>query len=67
MKNLKALDWTALVLLVIGGVNWGMVGAFDIDLVSSIFGAMSTITQAVYVLVGMSALYTIYILSTKTQ
>lgn len=67
MKNLNVLDWIAFVLLIIGGVNWGLVGALDIDLVSSIFGAMSVLSRTVYVLVGLSALYSIYVLTSRTQ
>ena len=65
MKNLNIFDLIALVLLVIGGVNWGLVGAFNIDLVSSIFGNMTMLTRVVYGLVGVSALYSLYILTVK--
>jgi uncharacterized membrane protein YuzA (DUF378 family) len=57
VKNLTVLDWVALVLVIIGGLNWGLVGIFNFDLVASIFGVMSAISQIVYVLVGLSALY----------
>ncbi len=67
MKHLNVFDWVALILLMVGGVNWGMIGVFNVDLVSMIFGVMSILSRAIYVLVGVSALYTIVILSTKTQ
>ena len=67
MKNLNAFDWIALVLLVIGGLNWGMIGAFNIDLVSSLLGVMTMLSRIVYGLVGLSAVYSLYILSTKTN
>jgi uncharacterized protein len=67
MKNLNTIDWVAFVLLVIGGLNWGMIGVFNVDLVRSIFGNMTMITRAVYVLVGVSALYSAYALLTKTE
>jgi len=67
MKHLNVFDWVALALVVIGGVNWGLIGAFNLDLVSTLFGAMTMLTRVVYILVGVSALYTIFILSTKTQ
>jgi uncharacterized membrane protein YuzA (DUF378 family) len=67
MKNLNAFDWTALVLLVVGGVNWGMISLFNIDLVSSIFGDMTLLSRTVYGLVGFSALYSMYILASKTD
>lgn len=62
MSKLSALDWIALILIVIGGLNWGLVGAFSFDLVAAIFGDMSVIARIVYILVGLSALYTIFIL-----
>ncbi len=67
MKNLNAFDWIALVLLIVGGLNWGMIGVFNIDLVSALFGAMTMLTRVVYVLVGASAIYSVYILSAKTE
>lgn len=67
MKNLNAFDWLALVLLVVGGVNWGMISLFSVDLVSSVFGDMTTLSRTVYGLVGFSALYSMYILASKTD
>ncbi|MGC9602936.1 MAG: DUF378 domain-containing protein [Minisyncoccia bacterium] len=60
MKNLSALDWVAVVLVIIGGLNWGLVGIFSFDLVATIFGVMSVISQIIYILVGLSALYLIF-------
>lgn len=57
MNKLNVLDWVAFVLVVIGGLNWGLVGLFDWDLVAYLFGAMSAAARAVYVLVGLAALY----------
>ena len=57
----NALDWIALILLVIGGLNWGLVGVFGYDLIDSLFGS-SIITTIIYDLVGLSALYSIYYL-----
>lgn len=54
MKNMELL---AIVLLVIGGINWGLVGAFNYNLVTSLLGDGSTMTRAVYALVGLCALY----------
>ena len=67
MKNLNAFDWVCFVLIIIGGVNWGMVGIFNIDLVSTLFGDLTALTRVVYSLVGVSALYTVYVLSTKAD
>jgi uncharacterized membrane protein YuzA (DUF378 family) len=57
MIKLNGLDWTSLVLLIIGGLNWGLVGIFNFNLISAIFGPMSAISRIIYVLVGLSAVY----------
>ena len=54
---MKTLDVLAAVLLVVGGLNWGLVGLFGFDLVAALFGEMSTPSRLVYSLVGLSALY----------
>lgn len=54
---MKKMDVVAAVLLVVGGLNWGLIGAAGIDVVASLFGVMSPLTRSVYVLVGLSALY----------
>ena len=59
MNKLSGLDWLALILLIIGGLNWGLVGLLQTNLVESIFG-MGTLTKIIYDLVGLSALYTIW-------
>ena len=51
------LTWIAFELLVIGGLNWGLVGFFNFDLGAAIFGAGSSVARVVYALVGLSALY----------
>jgi uncharacterized membrane protein YuzA (DUF378 family) len=56
----NALDWIALVLVIIGGLNWGLVGLLDLDLVAAIFGEGSAISRIIYILVGLAALYMIY-------
>ncbi|WP_019142829.1 DUF378 domain-containing protein [Noviherbaspirillum massiliense] len=59
-KRMNAVDWIAMVLLIIGGINWGLVGLFDVDLVATLFGDMSPLSRIIYVIVGLSALYSIY-------
>lgn len=54
---MKKLDVVAAILLVVGGLNWGLVGAAQFDLVATLFGEMSPLSRLVYVLVGVSALY----------
>ena len=57
MNKPMFLDWLAFILVIIGGLNWGLVGIFNWDLVSTIFGAMTIASRIVYTLVGLSALY----------
>jgi uncharacterized protein len=57
MKSLNWLDWTVLVLVLIGAINWGLVGLFKFDLVSAILGDLSILSRIVYVLVGIAAVY----------
>ena len=57
---MKALDVIAAILLVIGGLNWFLVGAFEFDLVKFIFGSLPVIQRAVYVIVGLAAFYQIF-------
>jgi uncharacterized membrane protein YuzA (DUF378 family) len=53
----KALNLVTLILVIVGGVNWGLVGLFQFDLVATIFGAGSLLARVVYILVGVSALW----------
>jgi uncharacterized protein len=53
---MRTLYWIALILLVVGGLNWLLVGLFDFDLVAAIFGDMSAPSRFVYVIVGLSAI-----------
>jgi len=57
MNKLNVLDWIALILLIVGGLNWGLIGFFKFDLVATIFGDMSGLSRVVYALVGLSAVY----------
>jgi uncharacterized protein len=54
---MKRLDVVAAVLLVVGGLNWGVVGLTGSDLVGALFGNLSPLSRTVYVLVGLAALY----------
>jgi len=56
----SAIDWIALILVIVGGLSWGLVGIFDFDVVATIFGTMSTIARVVYVVIGVAALWAIY-------
>ncbi|MBD3220404.1 DUF378 domain-containing protein [bacterium] len=54
---MKTIDVIAAIVLVIGGLNWGLVGLFGFDLVATIFGEMSAASRVVYGLVGLCAVY----------
>tara|TARA_Y100000310_G_C20655342_1_gene801698 strand:+ start:2039 stop:2254 length:216 start_codon:yes stop_codon:yes gene_type:complete len=56
-KKRSNLDWVALVLVLLGAINWGLVGAFDFNLISTIFGGWAWLLTLVYILMGVSALY----------
>jgi uncharacterized membrane protein YuzA (DUF378 family) len=56
-KAMKPLNLITLILLVVGGLNWGLVGLFNFDLVATLFGAGSILARIVYMLVGLSALW----------
>lgn len=59
-RRVDALDWTAFVLVIIGALNWGLVGFFDFNLVDAIFGVGSLISRIIYAVVGLAGLYAIY-------
>ena len=61
MKNLKALDYVALILIIVGGINWGLVGLFNFNLVARLFGP-SILSNAIYMAVGSAAIYCIYLI-----
>ncbi len=65
MAEKSILDWIALILLIIGGLNWGLVGVGVGDIVALIFGGIPILATIIYVLVGIAALYTIYYLFKK--
>jgi uncharacterized membrane protein YuzA (DUF378 family) len=55
---MKALNLLTLILVIIGGLNWGLVGLFDFDLVAAIFGGQqATLSRLVYIVVGLSAIW----------
>lgn len=53
----KGIDYTALTLVIVGAVNWGLIGIFKLDLVNLIFGNMTWISRIIYALVGLSGVY----------
>lgn len=59
MKNAGTIGKIAYILVIIGGLNWGLVGALNFNLVDAIFG-MGAISMLIYILVGLSAVYLIF-------
>ncbi|UUZ50085.1 DUF378 domain-containing protein [Massilia sp. B-10] len=59
-SKMNVLDWVAMVLLIVGGLNWGAVGLLNVDVVAAVFGTQSPLSRIIYVVVGLSALYSIY-------
>jgi len=63
MSRMKILDWAAIGLLIVGGLNWGLVGAFNFNLVTKIVPA--GMVNVVYILVGLASVYSVYSLAKK--
>jgi uncharacterized membrane protein YuzA (DUF378 family) len=60
MKNFNTFDLVPIAVLAVGGLNWGLIGTFNFDLVSALFGDMTVLTRIIYGIVGLSALYMIF-------
>lgn len=56
---MKAIDYIVLVLVIIGAINWGLVGFFELDLVAFLFGSMSVLSRIIYAVIGICGLYAI--------
>lgn len=57
MHKNSVLDWIGYVLVIVGALNWGLVGAFNFNLVNAILGSLPTVERVVYILVGIAAIY----------
>lgn len=55
----NAMDWIATILIIIGGINWGLIGFFSWNLVDAIFGEDSAISRVIYAIIGLAALWVI--------
>lgn len=64
---MRALNAIVLTLVIIGGINWGLVGLFDYNLVDALFGTMSWFSRTIYVLVGIAAIYAIAFYNREEQ
>ena len=60
MLKLNKGGWMALIVLMVGGLNWGLIGFFDFNLVTAIFGDMTRLSRVIYSLVGLAAMYTVF-------
>lgn len=61
MKKMNGIDWMALVLLIIGGVNWGLLGIFGFNFIEMLFGGFTAASRVVYALIGLSGLYVAFL------
>lgn len=59
---MKVIDTIALILVIIGAINWGLIGIFNFNLVDTLFGTMNIISRVIYTLVGISGLWAIKLL-----
>lgn len=66
IEKMKYVEWTSKVLVLVGALNWGLVGALDFNLVTTVLGE-GTLTNVVYILVGVAALYEVYALVAKKE
>jgi uncharacterized membrane protein YuzA (DUF378 family) len=62
---MRGLDVITLILIIIGGINWGLVGLFGFDLVSTIFSFAPIIARIIFIIVGLAAIYQLIPLSRK--
>ncbi|MDO5556975.1 MAG: DUF378 domain-containing protein [Clostridia bacterium] len=64
---MKVIDIIALVLVIIGALNWGLIGLFEFNLVDTIFGVMSILSRIIYILVGIAGIWTIRLILEKAD
>jgi uncharacterized membrane protein YuzA (DUF378 family) len=66
-SRITPLDWVSIILVVIGALNWGLVGLFEFDLVAAIFGPSTVLSRIVYVLVAVAGVYLLVTTSTRSN
>lgn len=64
---MKTIDMIALVLVIVGALNWGLIGLFQFNLVDTLFGTMTILSRIVYILVGIAGIWSIKILTEKAN
>ncbi len=57
---MKGLHWISVILLIIGGLNWGLIGIFQFNVITTIFGDAAIVTKIIYILIGLSGLWGIF-------
>lgn len=57
--NSRCIDYIILTLVIVGAINWGLIGFFKFDLVAFLFGQMTWISRIIYAIIGLCGLYTI--------
>ncbi len=57
---MKVINWIAAILVIIGALNWGLVGLLNWNLVTTFFGEMTTLTNVIYDLIGLAAIYALF-------
>jgi len=65
--RLNVIDWIALVLVIVGALNWGLVGLFGYNLVAAIFGGVPVLESLIYAVVGLAGLWTVYLATRLSQ
>jgi uncharacterized membrane protein YuzA (DUF378 family) len=66
-SRVTPLDWVCLILVVIGALNWGLVGLFEFNLVAAIFGQLSAVSRIIYVLVALAGVYLLITTSARSS
>lgn len=61
LEKLNGLDWLALIFVLIGGVNWGLIGMLNFNLVETVLGAGSVFAHIVYLCVGVASVYLFFV------
>lgn len=64
---MKVIDIIALILIIIGAINWGLIGIFNFNLVETIFGGFSIISRIIYILVGVAGLWGIKLIFDRKE
>ncbi|MDO8513064.1 MAG: DUF378 domain-containing protein [bacterium] len=67
MKKLNGLDWASLVLVIIGGLNWLLISLFNFNIVGLLLGEENILSRIIYGLVGLAAIYLIFISGKLTR